>query len=169
MFPTLALPKSGGGSKRFIFLFPLSLLDTQAPRFFICVSDNLLLTVHPSGMGWTDLCLHKDQSGLFLMSRAPVNEQRSGIAAVSTAVRLCEWRGLGWTVISPCKYAASVLYFLGFCIQISQIDIKHFHLLHRCHEHRRYDGASTARDEEWNDKAKYCALTSHDQCCDRIA
>ena len=40
------------------------------------------------------MCLHKNPATVSQMSRAPVNEQNSGVAAVSTSVRFSEWRGL---------------------------------------------------------------------------
>ena len=40
------------------------------------------------------MCLHKNPATVSQMSRAPVNEQNSGVAAVSTSVRFREWRGL---------------------------------------------------------------------------
>ena len=38
----------------------------------------------------------------------------------------------------------SVFYFLRLCIQITQINVKHFHFLHRSHEHRSYNSAAAA-------------------------
>ena len=60
----------------------------------------------PSGRGRADLCLHKDQPVSVLMGLAPVYEQRCGVAALSTLVRLCEWR-----VLNCYEYIYFLLYF----------------------------------------------------------
>ena len=47
--------------------------------------------------------MHKNPVTVNQMSRAPVNEQNSGGAAISTNVRFCEWRGLNGHLKSACQ------------------------------------------------------------------
>ena len=47
----------------------------------------LFITVQPSVIGRNDLCLHKDQTALLRMCRAPDNEQRSGVSRGSARQR----------------------------------------------------------------------------------
>ena len=59
----------------------------------------LFITVQPSVIGRNDLCLHKDQTALLRMCRAPDNEQRSGVSRGAVRQRGFA-NGAGGTVAS---------------------------------------------------------------------
>src|SRR5699024_8355525 len=68
----------------------------------------------------------------------------------------------------PCPYINFFLCFPHIRIQITEIDIEHFHLLHRGNKYNCYDRSAAARYKKRKYKAEHCALASHNERSDRI-